>query len=46
MLETNDKTISDFKEVIKRQFENAPKYKDDEKIPMTQIIELIRLLST
>ena len=39
MLETNDKTISDFKEVIKRQFENAPKYKKDEKIPMTQIKE-------
>ena len=30
------------KEVIKKQLDNAPKRKDDEKIQMTQVIGLIR----
>ena len=32
------------KEAIKKQFENAPKRKDDEKTRMTQMIRLIRLI--
>ena len=34
------------KGVIKKQFENAPKHKDDEKTQMTQIIVLIRPMLT
>ena len=34
------------KEVIKKQFENAPKLKDDEKTRMTEMIGLIRPIST
>ena len=35
-LQTNG--VSDVKELIKKQLDNAPKRKDDEKIQMTQII--------
>ena len=41
-LQTNGVTESDVKEAIKKQFENAPKRKDDEKIQTTQMIGLIR----
>ena len=41
-LQTNDMTESDVKEVIKKQFENAPKRKDDEKRQLTQMVGLIR----
>ena len=41
-LETNGVTKSDVKEVIIKQFENAPKRKDDEKSTITQMIGLIR----
>ena len=41
-LQNNGVTKSDVKEVIKKQFENAPKRKDDEKTKITQIIGLIR----
>ena len=37
-LQTNDVTESDVKEVIKKQFENAPKRKDDEQTRMSQVI--------
>ena len=45
-LQTNGVTKSDVKEVIKKQFENAPKRKDDEKTQMTQMIGLIRPMLT
>ena len=45
-LRTNGVTESDVKEVIKKQFENAPKCKDDEKTQMTQMIGLIRPMLT
>ena len=35
---TNGVIESDVKELIKKQLDNAPKRKDDEKIQMTQII--------
>ena len=37
---------SDEKEAIKKQLENAPKRRDDEKTQITQIIELIRSMLT
>ena len=37
-LQTNGVIESDVKELIKKQLDNAPKRKDDEKIQMTQII--------
>ena len=37
-LQANGVIESDVKEVIKKQLDNAPKHKDDEKIQMTQII--------
>ena len=43
-LQTNGVTKNDVKEVIKKQFENAPKRKDNEKTQMTQMIGLIRLM--
>ena len=45
-LQTNGATKCDVKEVIKKQFENAPKRKDDEKTRMTQMIGLIRPILT
>ena len=45
-LQTNGVTKSDVKEVIKKQFENAPKGKDDEKTQMMQMIGLIRSMLT
>ena len=42
-LQTNGVTKSDVTEVIKKQFENASKRKDDQKTRMTQMIGLIRL---
>ena len=39
-LQTNNVTKSDVKEVIKKQLDDAPKRKDDEKTQMTQIIGL------
>ena len=39
---TNVATERDVKEVIKKQFENAPKHKDDEKTRMTHIIGLMQ----
>ena len=44
--QTNGAIESHVKEVIKKQLENAPKRKDDEKTQMTQIIELIRPMMT
>ena len=44
--ESDGLTESDVKEVIKKQFENAPKRKDDEKTQMTQMIGLIRPMLT
>ena len=41
-LETNGVTKSDVKEVIIKQFESAPKRKDDEKSTITQMVGLIR----
>ena len=41
-LKTNGVTESDVKEIIIKQFENAPKRKDYEKTQMTQMIGLIR----
>ena len=41
-LQTNGLIESDVKEVIKKQLDNAPKWKDDGKTQMTEIIELIR----
>ena len=46
MLLTNGVTKSGVKEVIKKQFENAPKHKDDEKSRMTHMIGLIRPILT
>ena len=46
MLQTNGVTKSEMKEVIKKQFEKAPKRKDDEKTRMTQLIGLIRPILT
>ena len=37
-LQTNGVIESDVKELIKKQLDNTPKRKDDEKIQMTQII--------
>ena len=45
-LQTNDVIESDVEEVIKKQLSNAPKRKDDEKTQMTEIIALIRPMST
>ena len=45
-LQTNGVTESDMKEVIKKQSENAPKWKDDEKTQMMQMIGLIRWMLT
>ena len=45
-LQCNGVTKSDVKEVIEKQFENAPKSKDDEKIKMTQMIGLTRPMLT
>ena len=45
-LQTNGVTESDVKETMKKQFENAPKRKDDEKTQMTQMIGLIRSMLT
>ena len=41
-----EKIDNNLKEVIKKQFENVPKRKDDAKIQMTQIIGLIRPMLT
>ena len=46
MLQTNGVTKSEVKEVIKKQFEKAPKRKDDEKTRMTQMTGLIRPILT
>ena len=40
-LQANGVIESDVKEVIKKQLDNSPKHKDNEKIQMTQIIGLI-----
>ena len=45
-LQTNAVTESDVKEIIIKQFENAPKRKDDEKTQMTQMIGSIRTTLT
>ena len=45
-LQTNGVTEGDVKEVIKKQLDNAPKQKDDEKTQMMQIIGLIRPMLT
>ena len=45
-LKTNSVTESDVKELIKKQFEDAPKRKDDEKTQMMQMIGLIRPMLT
>ena len=45
-MQTNGVIENDVKEVIKKQLENAPKRKDNEKTQMTQIIGLIRRTST
>ena len=45
-LQTNGVTERDVKEVIKKQFENAPKRKDDEKTQIAQMIRLIRSMLT
>ena len=45
-LQTNSIIDSDEKDVIKKQPDNAPKCKDDEKTQMTQIIGLIGAMST
>ena len=41
-LQTNGVIEGDVKEVIKKQLEQAPRPKDDEKTQMTQIIGLMR----
>ena len=41
-LQTNGVIESDVKEVIKKQLDNSPIRKDDEKTQMAQIIGLIR----
>ena len=45
-LQTNGITESNVKEVIKKQFENAPNCKDDEKTQITQVIGLTRPMLT
>ena len=45
-LHTNGVIENDVKEVIKKQLDNAPKNKDDEKTQMKQIIGLIRPMLT
>ena len=45
-LQANGVNGSNVKEVIKKQLDNAPKRKDDEKTEMTQIIGLIQPLLT
>ena len=45
-LQTNGVIESYVKEVIKKQLDNAPKRKDDEKIQMTQIVGLIEPMLT
>ena len=45
-LQTNGVTEGDVKEVIKKQLEQAPRRKDDEKTQMTQIIGLMRPILT
>ena len=39
-------TESDVKEVIKKEFDNAPKHQGDEKTQMTQTMGLIRSMLT
>ena len=39
-LQTNGVTKNDVKEVTEKEFENGPKYKDDERTRMTQLIIL------
>ena len=41
-LQTNGVIESDVEEVIKKQLDNAPKCKDDEKTQMMQIVGLIQ----
>ena len=45
-LQINGVNESNVKEVIKKQFENTPKRKDDEKTQMMQMIGLIRSMLT
>ena len=45
-LQTNGVIENDAKEVIKKQFDNVPKHKDDEKTQMTQIIGIIQPMLT
>ena len=45
-LQTNGVIESDVKEVIKKQLDNAPERKDNEKTKMTQIIGLMRPMLT
>ena len=45
-LKSNGVTENDLKEVIKKQFDNVPKQKDDEKTQMVQMIGLIRSMLT
>ena len=45
-LQTNGVIEHDVKEVIKKQLENAPKLKDNEKTQMMQIIGLIQPMLT
>ena len=45
-LQTNGAIESDVKDIIKKQLDNAPKRKDNEKAQMTQIIGLIRPMLT
>ena len=46
MLQTNGVIESDVKEVTKKQLDNAPKRKDDEKSQMTQFVKLIQPMLT
>ena len=46
VLPINGVIESDVKEVIKKQLDNAPKGKDDQKTHMTQIIGLIQPMLT
>ena len=45
-IQTNGVIESDVKEVIRKQLDNVPKRKDDEKTQMTKITGLIRPLLT
>ena len=45
-LQNNGVIEGDVEEVIKKQLDNAPKRKDDEKTKMTQITGLIRPMLT